>query len=167
PVLAGMILVFRKKYVRGVALFTLALALQITFNHIQITYYTLITAIILGISYFVFAIREKTLKDFGKGIVFLVIGALIAVMPSSGHLMVNQEYLKHTMRGGSELSVHPQGNATSQVNEKGLDINYAYSWSYGKGETMTLLIPDFYGGGGSDIKRLQDNTITVNRMKEL
>lgn len=167
PILAGMILVFQKKFVKGLALFALCLALQIHFNHIQITYYTLITAIIIGISYFVFAIKEKEIKDFAKSLAFLVCGALIAVLPSAGHLMVNQEYVKQTMRGGSELTVHPKNNTNQQITGKGLDINYAYMWSYGKGETMTLLIPDYKGGGSSDIKRLQENKTTLNRMKEL
>lgn len=167
PILAGMILVFQKKYVKGVALFALCLALQISFNHIQITYYTLITAIILGVSYLVFSVKEKDIKGFAKSFAILLVGAIIAVLPSSGHLMINQEYVKHTMRGGSELTVHPQGSSSSQVNNKGLDIDYAYMWSYGKGETMTLLIPDYKGGGSSDVKRIQDNRTTINRMKEL
>lgn len=167
PTLAGMILVFQKKYVKGLTLFALCLALQIHFNHIQITYYTLITAIIIAVSYFVFAIKEKEIKDFAKSLAFLVCGALIAVLPSAGHLMVNQEYVKQTMRGGSELTIHPNNNTNQQISDKGLDINYAYQWSYGKGETMTLLIPDYKGGGASDIKRLQDNKTTINRMKEL
>lgn len=167
PILGGMILVFKKKYVRGVALFALALGMQLSFNHIQITYYTLITAVVLGISYLVFAIKEKDIKDFGKSFGILVIGAVLAVLPSSAHLMINQEYVKHTMRGGSELTVKPQQDNNTQTNAKGLDINYAYNWSYGKGETMTLLIPDYKGGGGSDIRRIQDGKITENRTREL
>ena len=167
PILAGMILVMKKKYLRGVALFTLALGMQLSFNHIQITYYTLITSIVLGISYLVYCIKDKEFKELGKVFCILVIGALIAVMPSSAHLMVNQEYVKQTMRGGSELNVKPQQNNQSSVNDKGLDIDYAYNWSYGKGETMTLLIPDYKGGGGADIKRISDGTITKNRMREL
>lgn len=167
PVLAGMILVFEKKYLKGLALFCLALALQISFNHIQITYYTLIVAVILGVSYLVFAIKKKEIKDFSKSLAILIIGALIAVMPSSGHLLVNQEYVKHTMRGGSEITAKPNNaQKTSQINAQGLDIDYAYAWSYGKDETMTLLIPDYKGGGSADVKRMQyDSPQMLNRAK--
>lgn len=167
PILAGMILVFRKKYVYGLALFTLSLGMQLSFNHIQITYYTLITAIVLGVSYLIFAIKDKGIKDYSKGFGILVLGALLAVLPYSSHLLINKEYVKHTMRGGSELTITPKGKENTQTNAKGLDIAYAYNWSYGKGETMTLLIPDYKGGGYSDAKRVQENKITENRIREL
>lgn len=167
PVLAGMILTFKKKYLAGFLVFTISLGLQLTFNHIQITYYTLLTAIILGISYLIFAIKEKDVKDFAKSVGILVIGAVLSVLPLAGHLMVNNNYVKHTMRGGSELTVHPN-NAQQNTNQDGLNIDYAFSWSYGKGETMTLLIPDYMGGGSSDTRlHSQDSKQLQNRMREL
>ncbi len=167
PVLAGMILAFKKKYLIGFLVFTISLGLQLTFNHIQITYYTLLTAIVLTASYFVFAIKEKTIKDFAKSSAVLVIGALLSVLPLTGHLLINNEYVKHTMRGGSELTVYPNENKQN-VNQKGLDINYAFSWSYGRGETMTLLIPDYKGGGSADTRlHSQDSKQMQNRIREL
>lgn len=163
PILAGMILTFKKKYLSGCALFAFSLGLQIMFNHIQITYYTMLTAFILGISYLVFAVKDKQMKDFVKSFLVLIIGVLIAVMPSSAHLMINQEYMKYTMRGGSELTIKPQNNTKQEVNNKGLDINYAYNWSYGKGETMTILIPDYKGGGSADARY---ETLAKNRINE-
>ncbi len=150
PILGGMILVFRKKWLAGAAIFALSLGLQINFNHIQITYYTMLSAIILGICYLVYAIKEKQILDFGKAAAVLVGCALIALMPNSSHLKLNSEYVKHTMRGGSELTVKPNENTQSQNNDKGLSIDYAYAWSYGLGESFTVLIPDFKGGGSSD-----------------
>ena len=149
PIFAGMILVFRKKYLSGGALFILALGLQISFSHIQITYYTMLGGIILAITYFVFAIKEKKIKDYAIGGVILVVGSLVALMPNSSSIAMNQEYLKHTMRGGSDITVKPKGD-TQTKNSKGLTIDYAYQWSYGKGETLTILIPDAKGGGSSD-----------------
>ena len=165
PILGGMILVFQKKYIKGFVLFTVCLAFQLTFNHIQITYYTIIAAVFIGISYLVFAIKDKDYKDFTKSFACLVLGAVLAFIPVSGHIMINNEYVKHTMRGGSELTIRPQNNK-NDINSKGLDIKYAFNWSYGKDETMTILIPDYMGGGYADSRVGKENSkILQNRMQ--
>lgn len=162
PILAGMILVFKRKYISGIIIFTLSLGLQIYFNHIQITYYTLIAALILGITYLIYAIKEKQIKNFALSCGALIIAAVIAVMPNSSHLALNAEYAKHTMRGGSELTIKANDNTNN--NEKGLTIDYAYAWSYGVGETLTILIPDFKGGGSSDNRW---ESLAENRLQEI
>lgn len=162
PILAGMILVFKRKYISGIIIFTLSLGLQIYFNHIQITYYTLIAALILGMTYLIYAIKEKQIKNFALSCGALIIAAVIAVMPNSSHLALNAEYAKHTMRGGSELSIKANDNANN--NKKGLTIDYAYAWSYGVGETFTMLIPDFRGGGSSDNRW---ESLAENRLQEI
>lgn len=162
PILAGMILVFKRKYISGIIIFTLSLGLQIYFNHIQITYYTLIAALILGITYLIYAIKEKQIKNFALSCGALIIAAVIAIMPNSSHLALNAEYAKHTMRGGSELTIKANDNTNN--NEKGLTIDYAYAWSYGVGETFTMLIPDFKGGGSSDNRW---ESLAENRLQEL
>ncbi len=162
PILAGMILVFKRKYISGVIIFTLSLGLQIYFNHIQITYYTLIAALILGMTYLIYAIKEKQIKNFALSCGALIIAAVIAIMPNSSHLALNAEYAKHTMRGGSELTIKANDNTNN--NEKGLTIDYAYAWSYGVGETLTMLIPDFKGGGSSDNRW---ESLAENRLQEI
>lgn len=162
PILAGMILVFKRKYISGIIIFTLSLGLQIYFNHIQITYYTLIAALILGMTYLIYAIKEKQIKNFAISCGALIIAAVIAVMPNSSHLALNAEYAKHTMRGGSELTIKANDNTNN--NEKGLTIDYAYAWSYGVGETLTMLIPDFKGGGSSDNRW---ESLAENRLQEI
>lgn len=162
PILAGMILVFKRKYISGIIIFTLSLGLQIYFNHIQITYYTLIAALILGMTYLIYAIKEKQIKNFALSCGALIIAAVIAVMPNSSHLAINAEYAKYTMRGGSELSIKANDNANN--NKKGLTIDYAYAWSYGVGETLTMLIPDFRGGGSSDNRW---ESLAENRLQEI
>lgn len=162
PILAGMILVFKRKYISGIIIFTLSLGLQIYFNHIQITYYTLIAALILGITYLIYAIKEKQIKNFAISCGALIIAAVIAIMPNSSHLALNAEYAKHTMRGGSELTIKANDNTNN--NEKGLTIDYAYAWSYGVGETLTMLIPDFKGGGSSDNRW---ESLAENRLQEI
>ncbi|MDD2192051.1 MAG: hypothetical protein PHO12_05880 [Bacteroidales bacterium] len=155
PIFGGMMLVFRKKYLTGLAVFILALGLQISFNHIQITYYTMLAAFILGLSYLVYAIKEKQIKTYIIAALILIGGALIAVLPTSAHLKMNSQYVSHTMRGGSEITVKAKGD-TKTKNETGLAIDYAYQWSYGIGESLSVLIPDARGGGSSD-QRFENN----------
>ncbi|MBR4136543.1 MAG: hypothetical protein IKU03_09100 [Bacteroidales bacterium] len=155
PILGGMLLAFRKKYVWGGILFTLALALQISFNHIQITFYTMLAGLILGLVYLIYAIKDKDLKPILLGGCVLLLGCVFALGSNARHLVVNREYAKATMRGGSEITVTPEdlykdGEAKSIAASDGLDIDYAYSWSYGKGETYTLLVPGAYGGGSGE-----------------
>lgn len=157
PILAGMTMTFRRKYVWGGILFFLSLGLQIQFNHIQITFYTVLGAIILGITYFIYAIKDKQMKPFLTAVGVLLIGCGLAFVCNLRHLMINQEYAKYTMRGGKEITVTPQDiNPDAQVvnagetNDKGLQIDYAFSWSYGIGETYTLLVPGAMGGGSGE-----------------
>lgn len=155
PILGGMMLVFKKKYLRGLAVFMVALGLQISFNHIQITYYTMLGGIILAITYLVYAIKNKEIKTYIISGLILLGGGLIALVPSAVHLKMNSQYISHTMRGGSEITVKPAGD-TKTNNNKGLTIDYAYQWSYGIGESLSVLIPDARGGGSSD-QRFEDN----------
>jgi len=155
PILAGMLLTFKKNYVWGGILFTVALGTQIAYSHVQITYYTMLVAVILGMVYAIYAVKDKWFKSFLLGVGILLVGAAIAVGCNASNLFINQEYAKYTMRGGSEISVTPEdlykdGEASPIVASNGLDIDYAFAWSYGKGETYTLLVPGAYGGGSGE-----------------
>lgn len=170
PVIGGMMLCLRavmkdegqrrrllwRRLVWGLILFTLALGLQITFNHIQITFYTAIGCVVMGLTYAVYALRQKWFKPFLAVVGLLVVGCLFAVGANYRHLTVNQEYAKATMRGGSEISVKPHDiGSTDAAQEQatqsgGLDINYAFSWSYGIGETYTILVPRSMGGSSHE-----------------
>lgn len=149
PILGSMMLVFRKKYLQGGVLFLVALGLQIHFSHIQITYYTMLAGIILGLVYLVYAIKDKEFKSFAFATLVLILGAFLSLLPNSTNMVLNREYLTHTMRGGTELSVSAEDDIKTK-NEKGLSIDYAYQWSYGVGESLSILIPDARGGGSSD-----------------
>lgn len=156
PILGGMLMVIqRKNYIWGGILFALALGIQITCNHIQITYYTMLIALLLGSVYFVYAIKNKELKSFFIGVGVLLIGCGFAVGANARQLFINEEYVKFTMRGGSEINVTPEnlykdGEPKSNITTNGLDKDYAFAWSYGKGETYTLLVPGAYGGGSGE-----------------
>jgi hypothetical protein len=139
-VLAGVILVFRGKYFLGGALTALFLSLEIIANHIQMTYYMMFLLGIYGIAELINAIREKKYMPFMKSIGVLLIAGIIAVGPSVSNLWTSYEYMKETIRGKSELTAD-QSNKSG-----GLDKDYITSWSYGIGETFTLMIPDAKGG---------------------
>lgn len=154
PMLGGIILTFRKKFMIGALITLLFLGLEIYANHIQITYYALLMVIIAAISYMIYyLVNEKSIKDFAKACGLLLIAAMFAVLSNVENLLPTQDYAKDTMRGGSELTIKPDGSHTeASPNDGGLEIDYAYAWSYGKMETFTLLIPNLYGGGQDIIK---------------
>lgn len=144
PLLAGVILTYRGRYLTGGALTALMAALMIYNNHLQITYYTLLMLACLAIGQLITAIKQKTLPDYLKATLVLVIAGLLAVLPAADNLLITKEYTNYSMRGSqSELTLNK--TAPSQKSS-GLDIDYAYRWSYGKMETFTLLIPNLYGG---------------------
>ena len=168
PILASMVLTFRsaidrdleksKRTVRvvcGSLLFTLALILQLAYNHIQITFYTVIACVAIGVAYLVMAIAKRRFPQFALKVGILIVGAVLAFGCNMRNLLVNEEYVKYTMRGGSELTVTPEdlygdNEASPQNTSSGLDIDYAFNWSYGVGETYTLLVPGAYGGGSGE-----------------
>ena len=140
----------------GGLLFTFALGLQLVCNHIQITYYTVIGAVVLGVVYGVSAIVRRRFPQFLTGVGVLLVGAALAFACNARTLMVSQEYAKQTMRGGNAITVTPEdlyhdGEPASIGGKKsGLDLDYAFSWSYGIGETYTLLVPGAMGGGSGE-----------------
>ncbi|RFS20202.1 hypothetical protein DVR12_21030 [Chitinophaga silvatica] len=154
PVLAGIILTYRGKYLLGGSLTLLATALLIYNNHPQIVYYTLIIGVCLFIAGLVNAFQEKTLLPFAKATGTLIIAAVLAAIPAMDNLMVMNEYTPYTIRGShSELK-----SDNPSTGSKGLDINYAFQWSYGQGETFTLLLPHLLGGSTNEKLSTSSNT---------
>ncbi len=155
-VLACAILAFRGKYIIGGLLFALFSALQIYANHYQITYYTFLIIAVLGISELVNAIREKTPMVFGKAALSLIAGLTFAVLTNLTTIWTTLEYQGESTRGKTELTAASkmalqtnQGQTASSNPDGGLSKSYAFGWSYGIGETMTLLVQNAYGGGAS------------------
>jgi hypothetical protein len=143
PIIAGVYAAFRGKAMLGSMVAGIFLGLQIFVNHLQITYYTMLIILILGIFELVNAIRNKTYIEFLKPFPWLILFVALAIGSNFSNLYSTYEYGKYSIRGKSELSANAE-NKTS-----GLDKDYATGWSYGKAETFTLLIPDFMGGGSS------------------
>lgn len=145
PVLAGIILTYRGKYILGGIVTALFLALEIQAGHPQMTYYLLLIVVIYGIFELINTIREKQLPHFLKATGILVIAALLAVLTHTTSLWATYEYGKHTIRGKSELSDNKEDKTS------GLDRSYVTAWSYGIDETFTLLIPNTKGGATNTI----------------
>lgn len=136
-ILAGIHLAFERKRILGAALLGLGLLLQLKFNHLQITYYTLLVSVIYVLVRVIFDWKKDGIKPVFKTLGFLVLGAALAVGGNIGRLATALEYSPYSTRG----------EATLESAEAGLDKDYAFAWSNGKLETLTLLVPNFYGGG--------------------
>lgn len=140
-VLAGVRLVFTKKYLIGFILTSAALALEINANHLQITYYLFLLLLIYGFSELAGDFKEKDLKGFLNKAIILALAGALGAGANLGRLWTTYEYGEFSIRGKSELSSVPSES------KGGLDREYAFHWSSGKWESMTLLIPHIYGGG--------------------
>jgi len=141
PLVGSVIMTYRGKYLLGGILTALFAALEISTNHLQITYYLLIILVIMAVFIFFDYLKKKILPQFFKATGVLAIAAILSVLPNITNLWVTMEYTAHSMRGESEL-VKDANNQTS-----GLDKNYATQWSYGIGESWSLLFPNVKGGG--------------------
>ena len=143
PTIAGIVLAYRGRLLWGGVVTALFLALQIMSNHVQMSYYFLLVILFVAGAYFEKAWREKTLPQFFRASAVLVVAALVGVAANLSNLYHTYTYSKETMRGKSELV--QTGEAARQTSG-GLDRDYITQWSYGIGETLTLLIPNFKGG---------------------
>lgn len=150
PLIASLILLYRKKCILGGVLTALFLALELNTNHLQITYYLMIVVVLFLISEFIQSIIHKGIPDFLKSSAIGLLAMFIAIGMNIPNLWITYEYSKQTIRGKTELSTEKE-NRTS-----GLDKNYAVDWSYGIGETMTLLIP--YARGGATYSSIPESS---------
>ena len=144
-VIAGVLLTYKGKYLWGSLLTAIALALEIRANHLQITYYLLLIIVILVIAEFIADLKEKKLGHFVKASLLLVAVAIISTLTFTTKLYANYEFGKETTRGKPVLTRN-EGNQTT-----GLDRDYITQWSYGIGETWSLLISYTKGGASAYI----------------
>lgn len=149
-VLSGILLVFQKKYIPGFLLTTVAMALELSANHYQMTYYLLLLVLILGAVYLFEAYRNKQLPHFFKSVGIMVIAVILAIGLNATNIMATQEYVKESTRGKSELTINSDGSPKEVTS--GLDKDYITEYSYGFLETFNLFIPRLLGGGnGEDV----------------
>lgn len=154
PVLAGIWLVIQGRYLLGGIITALMIALLINNNHLQVTYYMMIMIACFAIAAAIYYIKQKQLAQLAKAGAVLLIAAALGILPGSELWMVQKDYAQYTMRGSqSELTAAPDTakvSKTAQTKKDGLDIEYAYRWSYGKYETFTFLIPRLVGGSNNE-----------------
>ena len=162
PTIAGVVLAYRKKYLLGGIVTALFIALQIQSNHIQMSYYFMFVILFFVGAYFEDAYKKKELPHFFKASGVLALAAVVGVCINISNLYHTYEYSKETMRGKSELK--QEGAAASQTSS-GLDRDYITNWSYGIGETLTLLVPNVKGGGsGSTMSQSEAAMAKANPM---
>jgi hypothetical protein len=147
PMIGGIYYTYRVNALKGALFTTLILALEITANHPQITYYGMICLLVFGIVEFVYSCKNKTVIKFLKTSALLIIPFVIAIGINFASLYTTYEYGEYSIRGKSDLTFN------NKINTSGLDKNYITAWSYGVDETFNLLIPDYKGGSSRPFDR--------------
>ncbi|HEX4850611.1 MAG TPA: hypothetical protein VFV08_07390, partial [Puia sp.] len=161
-VIAGLMLIFQKKYLVGAAVLALFMGLQASTQHLQIIYYTGIFMGLITICFLVHSWKEKQISSSLLGIAIALIAGIVGFSTYAVTMLPTKEYATETMRGGkSELS----GDANNKT-KGGLDKDYAFGWSYGVGETFTLAVPSAYGGGNAG-RLFTENSKFADRLMEL
>ncbi|MDR1681208.1 MAG: YfhO family protein [Prevotellaceae bacterium] len=145
PTLAGIVWAYRGKYLLGGAVTALFFAMQLSANHIQMTYYSLLFVGLFVIGRFIYDAWQKQWLSFLKASAVLLIAGAAGFGANATSMILSQKHAEQTIRGASELT----DNAENRTG--GLDFDYATAWSYGIGETFTLLIPDVKGGASGSM----------------
>lgn len=147
--LAGIISIYEKKYWLGFALTTFGVYQQIGVNHLQVSYYFFLVALLVTIAYLVQWIKQKDWKHLGVAAGITLASALIGLAGNALMIQTTSEYAKYTMRGGKDISI--VGDSVTAASTKGLDTAYAFEYSLGKAESMTLIMPNAFGGYSSSM----------------
>src|SRR5690606_39119533 len=153
-VVAGVLLVFRKKFILGGLLTMIAAALEIQANHFQMTYYLLFLILIIGIYYSSKYIKAKEYKPLALSFGIFAIAGILALGANATNLMATSEYAKISTRSNSELTTNPDGSPKTSKNA--MSYEYITEYSYGKAESLNLIAPKLFGGGNSE--KLDENS---------
>ncbi len=153
PLIGGVFMAFRDKKIVGALLTTLFLSLAIRANHVQILYYTLIILLFFGVVELIYSLKEKQLKSFFQTVGLLIAALIVAAGMNATALLTTYEYTDYTMRGKSNGLT-----SDTQNSQHGLNKEYITNWSYGKAETLTMLIPNFRGGASGGTLGVDSHT---------
>jgi len=155
-VLAGIIFIFKKRYLLGFTVTGIATALEIKANHPQMTYYLLFAILILGVVELIEAIQKNKIKQFITQSSIIIVAMLLAVGVNSSRLLATKEYADVSTRGKTDLTINPDG--TKKEVTTGLSKEYITQFSYGKAETFNLFVPRYMGGGTVESLDEKSNT---------
>ena len=164
--MAGLISTFEKKYWLGLALTTMGSYMEVSVNHVQITYYALLIAFAITLSYLYIWIKKKEWKHMGIAAGITIISAIVGVAGNALTIMTSAEYTPYTMRGGKDISI--EGDNVKAIKTTGLDTSYAFEYSLGKAEATVILMPKAFGerSGTSDgrLYALDENSHVVKKL---
>ena len=178
PMIAGIILSYRGKYLIGAAVTALFLSLNIVSNHVQVTYYAGLSVLVLGAFELWKGLKNRNMKSFAIGTGVSVVALILALLVNNTNLRLTSDYVKDTQRGTSRLEIKARKAKEKEdalqmqleaskgdVGVKPMSAKKAYAtrWSYGIQESFTLLIPDFKGGGSSDAHRDTETYKTIKK----
>ena len=167
PTLAGIVWCYRGKYLGGMAVAAFFAALQLASNHVQMTYYSMFIIVALVIAFLVKAIMDKQVKRWCIATAALAVAAVLALAANSPNLLMTYKYSQETIRGGhSELTPKGEEAVNAKPTKGGLDKDYITQWSYGKGETFTLLIPNVKGGATIKPEKGDNRMLSLGETKK-
>lgn len=156
-VIAGFVMVFQKRYIKGGLLMMAAAALELNANHIQMTYYLFLLLLVMGIWFLIGIIKNKEYKHLGISLGIFLIAGLLAVGTNATNLMATAEYAKYSTRSNSELTVDPDGHPKANTNA--MSYEYITDYSYGIAESLDLISPRLFGGSSGHDKVPEDSHI--------
>lgn len=161
PTIAGLIWAYRGNYFKGLIVMSVFATIQIFGNHIQMSYYFAFAMFFIAVAFIYEGIRKNEYKHILKATSVCILAGVIAIAANATNLYHTYTFSKETMRGGSQLA-----QSENNSNKKGLSTDYITQWSYGKAETLTLLIPNLYGGGSAPIDKNididEDEDVNIN-----
>ena len=147
PVVGAFIMAYQRNLRWGLVLSAIFMILELSMNHLQVTYYLGILLLCIGIVFLVDAILKKSYKKFVLASGGLIVAYFLAFLTNFGNIYLTNDYAKHTIRGGNDVTITPNGVSNAENSTSGLDKDYITQWSYGVGESFTLVSPYVKGGG--------------------
>ena len=164
-IFAGIILLFRKKWLIGGLIFALGLGMDILANHVQMSYYFFLVLVPYFLVELYEAVKRKEIADYGKAIGIMVLAGALAVGASASRLWTTYEYSRDTMRGKPILELDPNKQVTSSSETEGLEWNYAMSWSGNWIDCLGTFIPG--AAGGSSAERIDQQSSIAKEARRL